>query len=83
MRTLKYTFFAVLLLVGATAVAQEEQAPQEKQAGHVNTNKFRQLYNEFATPNQFRTASGAPGPAYYQNEADYEIKIELDDEKRD
>ena len=82
MRTLKHTLFAVLLLVGATAVAQEEQAPQEKQAGHVNTNKFRQLYNEFATPNQFRTASGAPGPAYYQNEADYEIKIELDDEKQ-
>ena len=51
MKQLKHTFFAVLLLVGATAVAQEEQAPKEKQAGHTNTNKFRQLYNEFATPN--------------------------------
>ncbi|MEC8683493.1 MAG: M1 family metallopeptidase [Bacteroidota bacterium] len=82
MKQLKHTFFAVLLLVGATAVAQEEQAPKEKQAGHTNTNKFRQLYNEFATPNQYRTASGAPGPAYYQNEADYEMKITLNDENQ-
>ena len=27
----------------------------------------------------FRTASGAPGPAYYQQQADYKINIELDD----
>jgi hypothetical protein len=27
----------------------------------------------------FRTASGAPGPAYYQQQADYIINIELDD----
>src|SRR5690606_13823890 len=27
----------------------------------------------------YRTASGAPGPAYYQNEADYKMNIELDD----
>ncbi|RXG26848.1 M1 family metallopeptidase [Leeuwenhoekiella marinoflava] len=82
MKKLKYTFFTVLLLVGATSFAQEEPAQEEKQSGHVNTNKFRQLYNEFATPNQYRTASGAPGPAYYQNEADYEIKIELNDENQ-
>jgi hypothetical protein len=29
----------------------------------------------------FRTASGAPGPAYYQQQADYKIDIELDDKK--
>jgi hypothetical protein len=28
----------------------------------------------------FRT-SGAPGPAYYQQQADYKIDIELDDKK--
>ena len=27
----------------------------------------------------FRTASGAPGPEYYQQQADYKINIELDD----
>ncbi len=28
----------------------------------------------------YRTASGAPGEAYYQNEADYKMEIVLDDE---
>jgi hypothetical protein len=32
----------------------------------------------YATPNMFRNAAGAPGPAYYQ-QADYKIDIELDD----
>ena len=37
------------------------------------------MYAEMATPNMFRTASGAPGPAYYQQRADYKINLELDD----
>ena len=45
-------------------------------------NKFRQLYQEFSSPNMFRTASGAPGPAYYQQQADYKMDIELDDENK-
>ena len=32
------------------------------------------MYDEMATPNMFRTASGAPGPAYYQQKADYKMK---------
>tara|TARA_B100000965_G_scaffold90635_1_gene73836 strand:- start:5270 stop:7561 length:2292 start_codon:yes stop_codon:yes gene_type:complete len=54
----------------------------EKQQGHLNTNKFRQLYDEFSSPNMFRTASGAPGPSYYQQRADYKINVELDDENK-
>ena len=55
---------------------------QEKQEGHINTNKFRQLYEEFSSPNMYRTASGAPGPAYYQQQADYKMNIELDDKNK-
>jgi hypothetical protein len=44
--------------------------------------KFKQLYEEFATPNVYRTASGAPGHQYYQQKADYVIDVELDDEKQ-
>ncbi len=45
--------------------------------------KFRQLGTELPTPNIFRTASGAPGPAYWQQQADYVIDVSLDeDEKR-
>jgi hypothetical protein len=52
-----------------------------KQPGQYDTNKFSQMYDLLATPNMFRTASGAPGPAYYQQQADYKIDIELDDKK--
>ncbi|MBK7128647.1 MAG: M1 family metallopeptidase [Crocinitomicaceae bacterium] len=42
--------------------------------------KFAQLYDEFATPNVYRNAAGAPGPQYYQQQANYVMKIKLDDE---
>ncbi|WP_268225373.1 M1 family metallopeptidase [Sinomicrobium oceani] len=58
------------------------RAQEEPQQGHTNTNKFRQMYQEFSTPNMFRTASGAPGPAYYQQQADYKIDVELDDKNQ-
>jgi hypothetical protein len=41
--------------------------------------KFKQLKDEFATPNVYRTAAGAPGHQYYQNRADYVMDIVLDD----
>ena len=47
-----------------------------------NTNKFKQLKEELATPNVYRTASGAPGPDYYQQQADYVMQITLDDAKQ-
>lgn len=60
--------------------AQETKAPEKKRdAGKYDTNKFSQMYDILATPNMFRTASGAPGPAYYQQQADYKMDIELDD----
>jgi hypothetical protein len=42
-------------------------------------NKFRQLREQLPTPNAFRTASGAPGHLYWQQKADYIIKVRLDD----
>jgi hypothetical protein len=47
-----------------------------------NRNKFKQLKEELATPNVYRTASGASGHEYWQQKADYDIKLELDDEKQ-
>ncbi len=46
---------------------------------NTNKSKFRQLKQEFATPNVYRTASGAPGHEYWQQKADYKIDITLDD----
>ena len=45
-----------------------------------NKSKFHQLKEEFATPNVYRTASGAPGHLYWQQKADYKISIRLDDQ---
>ena len=42
--------------------------------------KFQQLGSELPTPNTYRTASGAPGPEYWQQRADYKMDIRLDDQ---
>jgi hypothetical protein len=42
-------------------------------------NRFEQLGPQLPTPNTFRTAAGAPGRDFFQNRADYDIKVELDD----
>ena len=72
----KLILITSLIFASLTAIAQEvKKEPQ----GHTDINKFSQMYAEMATPNMFRTASGAPGPAYYQQRADYKINLELDD----
>ena len=43
--------------------------------------KFEQLGPEtISTPNSYRTGSGAPGPNYWQQRADYTIDVEVNDE---
>lgn len=64
-----FIFYTLLALVSFSVSAQ-------------STNKFKQLKEEVATPNVYRTASGAPGHDYYQQKADYVMQIELDDEKQ-
>ncbi|MGB5944256.1 MAG: M1 family metallopeptidase [Leeuwenhoekiella sp.] len=85
MKISKYLLFSLVFIFSFGVKAQETEEtkePEAKEGGHVNTNKFKQLYDEFATPNVYRTASGAPGPEYYQNEADYKMDIELDDKNQ-
>ncbi len=45
-------------------------------------NKFEQLGTFLPTPNDTRSASGAPGHAYWQNRADYVMDIQLDDNRQ-
>ncbi|WP_405383627.1 M1 family metallopeptidase [Maribacter sp. LLG6340-A2] len=75
---IKYAFASILFLFAAVSFAQEQEG-NEKEPGHYNQSKFKQLYEEFATPNTYRSASGAPGPDYYQQQADYKMDIRLDD----
>jgi hypothetical protein len=42
-------------------------------------NKFEQLGGILPSPNEYRTASGAPGAKYWQQRADYDIDVTLDE----
>ncbi|MCA9713837.1 MAG: M1 family metallopeptidase [Myxococcales bacterium] len=44
--------------------------------------KFAQLGPDLPTPGETRLASGAPGPAYWQQRADYRIDVEVVDAER-
>ena len=77
----KFLLLSISIFISSPVFTQEDQS-KNKQEGHYNTNKFRQMYQEFSSPNMFRTAAGAPGPAYYQQQADYVIEIELDDKNK-
>ena len=75
----KITYICLSLIFISSAVLAQDQEKTERITGHENTNKFKQLYDEFSTPNMYRAASGAPGSAYYQQQADYKMDIILDD----
>lgn len=70
---MKYSFKSVLicLFVAASGSAIANNT--------ISTDKFRQLEEDLPTPNVYRTASGAPGHQYWQQQVDYKINIELDD----
>ena len=64
--------YCIAFLLPVLAVAQTEPTKYWE-------DKFKQLGPELATPNEQRTASGAPGNAYWQQRADYVMNITIDD----
>src|SRR5574343_39390 len=50
--------------------------------GTYNSSKFHQLEEWWPTPNEYRNGAGAPGHSYWQQKADYDIAVALDDEKQ-
>ena len=50
--------------------------------GHYAKDPFRQIDEVLPDPNEIRAANGAPGPEYWQQRADYKIKVVLDDEEQ-
>jgi len=73
---------ALLLAAGAGLLSLSAFAQGIVQTKGDFVDKFRQLDEVLADPNVYRTASGAPGHAYWQQQADYEITVSLDEEKR-
>ncbi len=71
--TTSFSFPLVLVLSCAGALAQLPSYRDDP---------FRQLDEVLPTPSETRLASGAPGPAYWQQRADYHIKVKLDDDRQ-
>jgi hypothetical protein len=57
-------------------------ADANKQTKGKFEDKFRQLEVDLPTPNTYRTASGAPGESYWQQQADYQINATLDETRK-
>ncbi len=64
------SILASLMLVTTSIFAQETPGWQ---------GKFEQLGSMLPTPNSYRSASGSPGHQYWQQRADYDIDVELND----
>lgn len=76
-KTLSGVFVIGFLLLTLASLAQRGATTDLK-----STNRFEQLGTELPTPNSYRTAAGLPGKDYFQNTADYDIKVDLDDQNQ-
>lgn len=72
---MKKFLFVATALIAYHSYAQDIQ----NNPGSNHGNKFEQLGTILPTPNEYRTASGAPGSKYWQQRADYNIVCELDE----
>ncbi len=68
--------FLIICFLLTTAIAKAQYL---NNPGSNHGNRFEQLSFLLADPNEYRTASGAPGPKYWQQRADYDITCELDE----
>ncbi len=68
-------FLLAFLLISVIGMAQ----PPQSNPGSNHGNRFEQLGYLLQSPNEYRTASGAPGPKYWQQRADYDMSVELDE----
>jgi hypothetical protein len=73
----KYKLLSALLF--GIASASYAQIPFESNPGSNHGNRFEQLGPLLESPNMYRSASGAPGPKYWQQRADYDIDATLDE----
>lgn len=75
-----FAAIASFACLGSGSVSAQNPIEDETNPFNLNINKFKQLGTELPTPNVYRTASGAPGHAYWQQKADYDIQVRLDED---
>jgi hypothetical protein len=69
-----------LVVIGLTITSLfNAEAQNQSNPGSNHGNSFEELNYLLPTPNEYRTASGAPGARYWQQRADYDIAVELDE----
>ena len=71
-----------IVCISTTFNVQELEQKKDRQKGHYNISKFKQLKEELPTPNKQHTASGAPGHEYTQQQVDYKMDLVLDDKNQ-
>ncbi len=71
-----------LLILSAIAFMYSYAQDIKNNPGSNHANRFEQLGTILPTPNEYRTASGAPGPKYWQQRCDYDITCTLDEPNR-
>lgn len=76
----KYQFFAVFCLTSVVVSTSLSQGIKQTKGSFED--KFRQLDEVLPTPNSYRNAGGQPGHEYWQQRADYEIDVVLDEAAR-
>ncbi len=74
---IKKLFSIVFFTLSLVKISTAQDIQNNPASNHGN--KFEQLGTILSTPNEQRTASGAPGTKYWQQRADYNIKCELDE----
>lgn len=77
-----FWFACAAITVASFSLANDAQASAIQQTKGNFEDKFRQLDEVLPTPNVYRSAAGEPGEQYWQQRADYDINVRLDEEKR-
>lgn len=76
MKSNKQYFILWMLCFFTFSVSYAQDEPKEdKEWGQ----KFEQLGQQLPTPNSYRNGAGAPGPDYWQQQADYKIDVAIND----
>jgi len=79
MRKFSLLVFSLLFVLSASFAQETVKKEKKTQLGHTDQNKFRQMKDVLATPNDQHAASGAPGNQYTQQKVDYVMNIRLDE----
>ncbi|HFB54534.1 MAG TPA: hypothetical protein ENJ46_01300, partial [Hellea balneolensis] len=81
-KSLRFGTYSTLISLVVLSAASKAFATGPAGGDNDQVAKFRQLEPDLPSPNMFRSASGAPGSAYWQQKVDYVIDVTLDEDRK-